>query len=799
MASRSARWLPVAGMLLLGSLSGTDGGAAEPSNKRVKMDSYGDPLPPLARLRIGTTRFRHGAEITAIAFAPDGRSIASASHDNTLSLWDVKSGKGLARFRAPGCVALSFAAGGKLLLWCNTRGTLYRCDTGQRGEDLAGQREQVHRSNLGSSERIEAVAFTPDGSVAALGTSGHHVLFWGRKVEMKLRDGIQGLALDRDGRLLAVNKGHEGVSLHDVSAKKESRGPLRSFGTDSVRNLMFAPDGRTLAAGDYENHIRLWDVTTGRELRLLEGHRRVPVSGKNGVFCLAFSPDGATLASGAADGTVRLWDVKTGKETTRCASNGGRIGALAFAPDGKTLASGGSDNALHLWNPATGRAIGPGKDAGAALSGMAVSPDGRTLALVRMPGQLSLWGATGKEQPRLSATVVAAAFLPDGRTLAAASPTGSVHFWNIVNGEEAQLPQNIRSVARLLAAAGDGKTIAWYGSDRRIVLWDRKASKELRQLRPPGNTLTSLLFTPDSQTLISTDSAGVRLWSVKGSVADRDISDKVGGVLAAAGSPDGRMLATGGQDGSVRLWEIASGKQRRAMSGDAAFVRAVAFSADGTRLATGSSNGTVRLWDVVTGQRLHTFAGHRGAVVAVAFAGRDSTLITASQDATALVWDLPALLEGSRSRVLELSTRQLQTLWRDLGSEDAAAAYEAVQTLAPAPGQTVPFLAEHVPPVTAEKLARLLKELDSDTFEVRIQAMKAVAQMGQFAEPSLRKLLAGKPSLEARRRAEELLTLLADPAAMTEHLLRRAWCRSVGDDRHRAGATDTTDPRGRRS
>jgi dipeptidyl aminopeptidase/acylaminoacyl peptidase len=403
------------------------------------------------------------------------------------------------------------------------------------------------------------------------------------------------------------------------------------------------------------------------------------------------------------------------------------------------------------------------------VSGMSLSPDGRTLALVRIPGHLSLWDATtGKEQPRLSASV--AAFLPDGRILAIASTQGQMRFWNIVKGEETQPPQKLRTVVRLLAVAGDGKTVAFTGSDRRIVLWDAKAGKERRSFRSQGNTVSSLLFTPDGQTLLSAGSAGVRLGSVNGREADRDLSDKVGGVMAMAVSPDGRMVATGGQDGAVRLWEVASGKQRRAMYGDKAFVRGAAFSADGRLLATGSSNGTVRLWDMATGRRLHTFAGHRGEVVAVAFAGRGSTLVTASHDATALVWDLPALLDVGRSRALELSAPQLQTLWRDLGGADAPQAYEAVQTLARAPAQAVPFLREQVPPVSAEKLARLLKELDSEKFAIRAQAVKDLAQMGPFAEASLRKLLAGKPSLEARRRAEELLATLADPAAMTEHL-----------------------------
>jgi hypothetical protein len=262
----------------------------------------------------------------------------------------------------------------------------------------------------------------------------------------------------------------------------------------------------------------------------------------------------------------------------------------------------------------------------------------------------------------------------------------------------------------------------------------------------------------------------VQLWNIGAGEVDREVSSRSGGVLAAAVSPEGRMLATGGPDGTVRLWEMASGRQRRALYGDTAFVRATAFAPDRALLATGSSNGTVRLWDVSTGQRVHTFNTHQGGMVAVVFASRGSTLITAGEDGTALVWDLPGLLDAGRSRTVELTERQLQTLWRELASEDAARAYEAVQTLSRAPAGAVPFLSERVKPVSEERLARLMKELDSETFDVRAAAVRELAQMGKYAEASLRKLLAGKPSLEARRRAEELLEVLADPVAMTEHL-----------------------------
>jgi WD40 repeat protein len=197
---------------------------------------------------------------------------------------------------------------------------------------LTGQRQRIHTLGLGTSERIEAVAFTQDGAGAALGTSEGDVYGWGSvgQGRIHLNSAIQAVALTHSASLIAINKKREGISLFDSRSGRE----IRSFGRDAVRSMVFSADDQILAVGDFENRIRLWDANTGREVRMLEGHAHVPVSGRNGIFCLAYAPDGATLATGAADGTVRLWDVKTGKERVRCAGHGGSVQTLAFTPDG---------------------------------------------------------------------------------------------------------------------------------------------------------------------------------------------------------------------------------------------------------------------------------------------------------------------------------------------------------------------------------------------------------------------------------------------------------------------------------
>ncbi len=184
-------------------------------------------------------------------------------------------------------------------------------------------------------------------------------------------------------------------------------------------------------------------------------------------------------------------------------------------------------------------------------------------------------------------------------------------------------------------------------------------------------------------------------------------------VLAAAISADGRTFATSDLDGSVSLWETASGQRRRLLKGEQGFIDALAFSPDGRRLYTGGHDGTVLAWDLT---------------------GRDGT-------------------PGA-----DLDDKALGRLWDDLGG-DAARAYQAVWTLAGSPRRSVPFLKARLrqPPLTPERIAGWIADLDADDFDTRERASAELRSVDEAAEPALRVARMGQPSPEARRRLDELL------------------------------------------
>jgi WD40 repeat protein len=235
--------------------------------------------------------------------------------------------------------------------------------------------------------------------------------------------------------------------------------------------IAFSPDGMTLAAGDTNGSVRVWDDETRRERLVLPGH-----SGT--VFHVAFSPDGATLASASDDTTIRLWDARTGRHVHTLQGHSRQVTRLAFSPVGKTLASASSnfgDN-VRIWEVATGECLRVLKGHQTQAHAVAFHPDGRQLASASKDG-IRLWDpTTGAEQLFIpipgDAWSLALVYTPDGSRLISSGDGGVVRIWEPATGKIVQAFRADPDRIGGLAVSPDGRTIATVGGDGALKLWD---------------------------------------------------------------------------------------------------------------------------------------------------------------------------------------------------------------------------------------------------------------------------------------------------------------------------------------
>jgi hypothetical protein len=194
-------------------------------------------------------------------------------------------------------------------------------------------------------------------------------------------------------------------------------------------------------------------------------------------------------------------------------------------------------------------------------------------------------------------------------------------------------------------------------------------------------------------------------------------------------------------------------------AGDKA-IQAFAFARDGQRIATIQTDGRVALRGASGDGGTASFLEHRGHAVSLAFSPDGRSLASGSADSSGLVWDLTGRQHEGRLAPAKLAPQDLEVTWTDLAGADAAKSYRSLWLLAAAPEQALPLLRPLLRPVAvvpAERLKRLIADLDDDDFEVRERASAELAKLGGSAEGALREALKGQPSAELRQRVQHLL------------------------------------------
>ena len=509
--------------------------------------------------------------VWSVAFSADGRLLAAGTGiggtSGRVRLWDAASGRPARTLDEPHRydVRVAFAPDGRLLATSGDDGTIRLSDPATGAE---------HACLRGHSRPLRSLAFSPDGRALLSAGHDHTLRLWDVAAGRELRRLYEGkppppdldggylcsdAVFSPDGKLVAWasdtgDAGRLGMSilLFDAQTGKEVRriDPGMSATFDA---LAFSPDGRTVASGDGDNAIRLWDVATGKE-----SHPFPPVPDP-GVP--AVSPDGRVLA--ALDGRdLALFDAGTGRELRRWpavenAGNPWEITEMAFLPGGRHLVTAGWGPVVRVWDAATGKEVRSFRDDEYVTEGL--SPDGALLVT-----------SEGREQK-------------------------SLQVWDVASGKKVR---SFGTGAKVVFAP-DGKTLAALEDDERGPrFWDASTGRPLPQLRLRGEDLDAVAaaaFSPDGKRLVTFgfgSRQAVRLWDLGTGEAlwGRD------GGGAFAFSPDGKVLAVAGTDHAIHLLEAAGGKERGVFRGHGGPINSIAFLPGGKGLVSSAEDGTILVW-----------------------------------------------------------------------------------------------------------------------------------------------------------------------------------------------------------
>lgn len=636
--------------------------------------------------------------IVSVAISGNGATVAAASADKTVTLWNAADAKLLHKLPMPAAPqAIAFSG--------DSQSVFIGLADNQIKQIKVADSKEIKTLPAQHKGPIVALAISPKGDVLYSASADKSIQVWALpdgtpKAKFEHAGPIIALALSKDGTRIAA-AGEKVVKVWTVADGKEV-GMLKL--TADVKSISLSPDGSRLVVAGADKLARV-HALDGTLLEMLPSDgavravafvdaKKVVTAGADKLARLwtssllwqrahqgpvrqaIFTPKGDQVISAGDDKAIKIWNAADGKEI-KAIANESAITHLSANGDATKIAAAGADKNVKIWTVADGKTSATVALPALAQS-LALSPNGLRVAVALADGPANVIRvhdlALGKDVQLFAdhaAPVKSLQFLADGRTLLSASVDKTARFHDV-------------GVVSALAAHPAGPTFAQYhangtqlvsaGADKTVKLWDLAKANVLKSFGPVAGPIKAVAFSKDFTKIGVAAGKTVKVWNIADAKEAATLNHPTD-VLSLSFSPDGTRIATGAADKETRIWDAAAGHVLqffaqddavdaviyapainlvisaagkttrldttsilRAIKADTGPTHALAMAPTNTHVLTGGADKIAKLWNLNTGALDRSFAGAAGAVRAVAVSKNSQLVAVGGVDQTVRVY-----------------------------------------------------------------------------------------------------------------------------------------------------------------
>ena len=607
----------------------------------------------------------HSDEVSKVCFSPNDKYIASCSRDKTIKLWDFQAGKELATFYDSDEVfSVCFSKDGKYLISGGRAGAkLWNIETGKSTQVSTNE---TQFAELTDDNKYIIAASSNDGKITMFPVAQGAV----KKQLLGHTGYLFSAKISPDGKFLASGGDDKTIKIWSIAngtLVKTLRGHK-----DGIDAITFTPDSKYVISGGQtsDKTIRIWEISSGSLIKTLVGH-------ENSVLSICVTPNGKQIVSASYDGTTRFWDFETGKNTKTYPEQFlENIFSIGLSSTGKYLVSGNSKKTIRIIDLETDKniAILPGDKAemGKAFflpnikstinfsKDLTVDENGISNRNIRH----WIWDGTEKvknadffedlkRRVKTSfGSIEMIAVSGDSKSVVCLySSAGSSKFevFDLASGsltKSFEAKDNPFGISHM-ALSANSNILAIAEHTNSVKIWRIERGAELQStFVSHKSSLDAIAISPDGS-LIATGGEDdypampVKIWSVESGKRVASFTGHTNAIHSLCFSPDGKYLASGSSDGTIKIFDIAKKTVSKTIQGGRSMISSVSFSADGKFLISGHywNEYDIKIWDFASGKLVNTLSGHMGGVVSTRFSDNGKYVVSSSDDGSVKIWD----------------------------------------------------------------------------------------------------------------------------------------------------------------